>query len=94
MPVGIDIAHVARLARLQLDDTELEIFAEQLATVVAHIETLQELDTDEIEPLVHALEQSNVLRPDEIRTGLSTAAALANAPQQDGGFFLVPAVLE
>lgn len=92
--MNIQVDHVARLARIDLDEAERELFAAQLHAVLSHFEKLNELETDEVDPMVHALEQPNVFRPDKPMPGLPTAAALKNAPHEDGGFFLVPQVLE
>ena len=64
-----------------------------MGQIVAYVESLAELDTEKVEPMAHALDVSNVFATDEQRPSLDRAAALANAPHQDGEFYLVPAVL-
>ncbi len=88
-----DIRKVASLARLEFSDSELIQFTDQLAKIVAFVEQLDEVDTTGVAPLAHPLEIHTVLRQDIHRPGLSREAALANAPNQDGEFFLVPPVM-
>lgn len=88
-----DVAKVALLARLRLDDDELERMTRQLGQIVAYVEQLAELDTDEVEPMVHAVELSNVFADDELGKSLDREAALANAPKRDEECYRVPAVL-
>ena len=85
---------VAHLSRLQLSDAEVAQMTPQLASIVGYVDQLQKINTDSVEPLVHALEQVNVFRQDELGTSLSPAEALANAPERIGNFFQVPAVLD
>ncbi len=66
---------------------------EQLGQIVGYVESLAELNTDNVEPMAHALEVSNVFAADEVRPSLPREAALANAPHHDREFYLVPAVL-
>lgn len=89
-----DAAKVARLARLELTDAELESFTGQLGRILDYVAILDELNVDEVEPMVHAVELPNVLRPDDLTPSLPRAAALANAPKTDGKYFLVPAIIE
>jgi aspartyl-tRNA(Asn)/glutamyl-tRNA(Gln) amidotransferase subunit C len=88
-----DVEKVALLARLKLTDDELALMTAQLGQIVEYVEQLGELDTDEVEPMAHAVEVTNVFRPDEPRESLPREAALANAPKADGECYLVPAVL-
>ena len=81
------------LGRLRLTPEELDKMTVQLGAIVGYIDQLAELNTDDIEPMAHAVELTNVFRADEERPSLPRADALANAPQQDGEFYLVPAVL-
>ena len=89
-----DVERVALLARLDLDDDQVDALTPQMADIVAYVDSLAEVDTAGVEPMVHAVELANVLRPDEVRPGLSHEAALANAPRKDAVGFRVPAVLE
>jgi len=89
-----DVRKVARLARLQLTDAEIELYARQLGQVLEYVELLRAVDTSGIEPMAHAIEMQNVFRADEPSPSLPRAAALANAPQSDGRHFLVPAILD
>lgn len=87
-------AQVAKLARLELSDEELSSLSGQLSAILDYVAVLDELDVAKVEPMVHAVELSNVLRPDELKPSLPRQAALANAPRTDGKHFLVPAIIE
>jgi aspartyl-tRNA(Asn)/glutamyl-tRNA(Gln) amidotransferase subunit C len=89
-----EVRWVAKLARLQLSDTDLETMTKQLAAIVDYVNQLQQVNTDGVEPLNHALPVHNVFRDDELRPSLPIDAALANAPDRRGDFYGVPAVLE
>ncbi len=81
------VNHVARLARLELSDEEVERMALELSKVLDHIEKIRELDLDGVEPTSHVIDVVNALRADEPRPSLSREAALASAPEPvDGGF--------
>jgi aspartyl-tRNA(Asn)/glutamyl-tRNA(Gln) amidotransferase subunit C len=82
-----EVRHVADLARLGLDESEVETFAAQFAAVLERFETLDEVPAVDAEP-----ELTDVLRPDERREGLSQAEALANAPETEDGYFVGPRV--
>ena len=88
-----DVEKVSLLGRLKLTPEELDLMTAQLGQIVGYVELLSELDTENVEPLAHALEIVNVFRADEVRPSLTAADALANAPSADGEFYLVPAVL-
>ena len=85
---------VARLARLDLTDAEVDRFSGELGSILEYIEKLNELDTDNVEPLAHCLPIHNVFRDDRVRTSLSNEQALANAPQRADEYFKVPRVLD
>jgi aspartyl-tRNA(Asn)/glutamyl-tRNA(Gln) amidotransferase subunit C len=87
------VEKVSLLARLRLSDAELETLTAQLGQVVDYMELLAELDTENVEPMAHAVELSNVFRADELRPSFDRAEMLARAPHADGEFYLVPAVL-
>ena len=88
-----DVEKVSLLARLELTPEELDTMTQQLGQIVGYVELLAELDTENVQPMAHALDVANVFAEDEVRPSLDRAAALANAPHQDGHFYLVPAVL-
>jgi len=88
-----DVEKVSLLARLKLAPAELDTLTAQLGQIVAYVEQLNELNTDGVEPMAHAVEVANVFRADEPRASLLREQALANAPRQDGECYLVPAVL-
>ena len=89
-----DVEHVARLSRLALSDAEIEKMREQLAAILAHIDTLRALDTEQVEPTSHAVPMENVMREDEPRPSLPQEAMLANAPDRSTDFFRVPRIIE
>ena len=95
MPLSRDeVRHVALLARLGLEAGEEELYAEQLSGILAHIDRLQKLNTDEIAPTAQVVEVESRLRDDEPRPSLSQEEALANAPAVVDGFFRVPTIQE
>jgi aspartyl-tRNA(Asn)/glutamyl-tRNA(Gln) amidotransferase subunit C len=97
MPQKIDrqqVRKVAKLARLDLTEAEIEEFTGQLGAILEYVEKMNELDTAAVEPLAHCLPIHNVFRADEVRESLGTEQTLANAPQRDGPFFKVPKILE
>lgn len=88
------VRKVARLARIQLTEADVDRFTRQLGQVLGYVEMLGELNTDGVEPLAHPLEIENVLREDEPTPSLSQDAALSNSPKSDGKYFLVPQILD
>src|SRR5436190_6596880 len=78
---------VAHLARLELTDAELALMTRQLSAILDYVAQLQQVDTDGVEPLVHAIELHNVFRDDEPAPSLPGEAALANAPERRGDFY-------
>lgn len=88
------VEHIAELARLQLTDAEIEMYAGQLSAILEYVEQLKEIDTSDISPTASVLPLKNVLRVDEAQPSLPTDTALANAPDSADGQFRVPAVLE
>lgn len=97
MTAKIDEAQVRRVAllsRLELSDREVAQFSTQLSDIVAYIEKLNELDTENVEPLAHCLPVKNVLREDVPGPSLTNEQALANAPQRQDEYFKVPKILD
>ena len=89
-----DVLKVATLARLKLTDAEIDDYTAKLGGILEYVASLDEIDTEEVDPMVHAVELSNVFRADDTSPSLSREAALSNAPKTDGQFFLVPQILE
>ena len=89
-----DIRKVAELARLNLSEQEVTELRPQLSKLIDYVAVLEEVDTEEVEPMVHAVEQTNVFRDDVPTESLPRDEALANAPKTDGKFFLVPPIIE
>lgn len=89
-----EVRWVAHLARLELSDAELVALTRQLSAILDYVEQLRDVPTDGVEPLAHPLAVHNVFRDDTPAPSLPVDAALANAPQRQGDFYSVPAVLE
>jgi aspartyl-tRNA(Asn)/glutamyl-tRNA(Gln) amidotransferase subunit C len=88
-----DVAHVARLARLELTDEELATYTAQLAGILEHAADVAALDTTGVEPTAHPLPLVNVLRADEPRPGVDRDEVLAAAPAVEDRRFRVPPIL-
>ena len=82
------------LARIGLEPGDEDFYAEQLSGILAHIDCLQQVNTDDIPPTAQVVEIVNQLREDEPRPGLTQEDALANAPAAQDGFFRVPSIQE
>lgn len=89
-----DVEHVARLARLTVAPEELKIMTEQMDAVLGYVDKLNELDTEGVEPMAHAVPMSNAFREDEINPAIGIERALQNAPVSGEGCFTVPKVIE
>lgn len=88
-----DVVKVSLLGRLRLRDDELDRMTHQLTQIVSYMELLSEVDTDQVEPMAHAVERSNVFAEDLPRPSLDRDVALSNAPKRDEECYRVPAVL-
>lgn len=88
-----DVEKVSLLARLHVPPAQLDAMTVQLARIVAYVEQLQELNTQDVAPLAHALDLENVLADDTLGQSLEREQALANAPKRDAECYRVPAVL-
>ena len=89
-----EILKVAALARLTLSEAEIHEYGRQLTDILGYVETLNEVDVDDAEPMPHAVDERNVFRSDERAASLPREQALSNAPKTDGQYFLVPQILE
>lgn len=88
-----EVLRVAELARLELTEAEKTRMTEQMNQILNYMETLNELETEGIEPMTHAIQLQNVFRPDEVKESLERELGLSNAPQSDGVNFIVPKVI-
>jgi len=88
------VKKVARLARLELDEGELEAARVKLSSIMTFVEQLSEVDTDNVEPLANVVDIKLRLRADEVTDGGIQSDVLANAPEALEGFFVVPKVVE
>jgi aspartyl-tRNA(Asn)/glutamyl-tRNA(Gln) amidotransferase subunit C len=88
-----DVAHVAHLARLGLTEAELARLEGQLNHILDQYAKLAELDTEAIPPTAQTIELENILREDAVLPSFTPEEALANAPERDGDFIVVPAIL-
>ena len=89
-----EVLHVADLARLNIDESLIETFAKQLGSILEYMETLNQIDTAEIEPTSHAIDIANAFRDDLPHLHLGRKEALSNAPEAKNGSFIVPKVIE
>ena len=89
-----DVEYVAGLAQLSLDDAAKERLVTELGSILAYMDKLNELDTSDVEPMMHVLEMTNVFRDDVVGESLPRQRALGNAPKSDEDYFLVPRILE
>ena len=91
MPIDREqLLHVARLARLELHEEEVERLEAQLNDILDAVSKVSELDLSDVPPTSHPLDVVNVWAADEPRPCLTLEEALANAPEREGGFFKVP----
>ncbi len=90
----IDVAYVAQLARLKLDEDEAALFQAQLADIVGYVRKVSEPDVSGVEATAHGMAVENVFRKDEVRDGMAHDDAMANAPAVRHGLFVVPKILE
>jgi len=89
-----DVAHVAELAHLALSEEEIARLQRELNRILEHFAELQQLKTDDVEPMSHAVPMVNVLREDAVRPSLPIDAVVGNAPDRADEFFRVPRIVE
>jgi aspartyl-tRNA(Asn)/glutamyl-tRNA(Gln) amidotransferase subunit C len=89
-----EVAHLARLSRLALDDDELDHLAGQLDVIIGAVARVSEVAADDIPPTSHAVPMTNVFRPDVLQPCLSQEEALSGAPAVEDGRFRVPRILD
>lgn len=88
------VKKIAFLSRLKIEDDKLEATKDEFNKILQWVEQLNEVDTDDVEPLVSVNENNLLLRRDEVTEGNQAEAVLANAPQKEYGYFIVPKVVE
>ena len=88
------VEHVAALARLALEDRELDTLTGQMDAILGYVDKLNELDTEGIVPTAHAVPMENAFRVDEVASSFANEEALGNAPAAQKGCFRVPKVIE
>ena len=87
-----DVEHVAKLARLELTEEEKELYTKQLGDVLKYVDQMNEVDTSNVEPMSHAIDFVNVMREDKVVYEQTKEALMANAPDEENGFFRVPKI--
>lgn len=89
-----DVKYIADLAKLHLNEVEIENYAQQLGVILGYMEKLNELDTSHVEPTSYILDSHNVFRKDRVKPSLDIKEVLNNAPSQEKNYFKVPKVVE
>ncbi|BCS98233.1 aspartyl/glutamyl-tRNA(Asn/Gln) amidotransferase subunit C [Desulfoluna limicola] len=88
-----EVLYVANLARLNVDENDVEKLAAQIGNILSYVDTLEKADTDGVEPTTHAIDLTNALREDVVHTHPGAEETLANAPEKEDGMFVVPKVV-
>jgi aspartyl-tRNA(Asn)/glutamyl-tRNA(Gln) amidotransferase subunit C len=88
-----EVIQVAHLARLTIDEDDIEMFADQIGEILNYMDTIKQADTRDTAGTSHAISQVNAFREDELKPSLAKGEVLANAPNKDDGDFLVPKVI-
>jgi aspartyl-tRNA(Asn)/glutamyl-tRNA(Gln) amidotransferase subunit C len=89
-----EVQHIAKLARVGLSEEDIARFQEQLSSILDYFEALRQVDTEGVPPTSHSLPLQNVFREDDPKASYPKEEVLANAPQEEEGYFRVRAVLE
>ena len=87
-----DVEHVAKLARLELTEEEKELYTKQLGDVLKYVDQMNEVDTSSVKPMSHAVDFVNVMREDKVVYEHTKDELMANAPDEENGFFRVPKI--
>lgn len=88
-----EVAHVGRLARLHLEEGAVDLYTKQLGDILAYIDTLNRLDTEDVAATSHAISVTNAFREDEVKPSIAVESALKNAPEQEDASFIVPKII-
>ena len=89
-----DVEYVAGLAQLDLDAAAKTRLAQEMSDILSYMDKLNELNTDGVEPMMHAMALTNVFREDEVKPSLPRELALRGAPVHDNEYFMVPKILD
>ena len=89
-----DVLHVAKLARLELDEAEIERLMKDLGSILGYVEELRQLDTAKVPETAHVAVEATPLRDDVVEPGFLPEVALSEAPKKSGGGFAVPAFVD
>lgn len=89
-----DVAHLAHLARLEVTDDEVDVFAGQLESILAHVASISEVVADDVPAMSHNVPMTNVTRPDVVTPSLDRDEVLAAAPAAEQDRFRVPRILD
>jgi len=89
-----DVKHIAKLAKLEIKENEINEFTSQLNQVLKYVDKLNELDTDNVKPLSHPVEAKNVFREDILKNSIPTEDALKNSASKTDKYFKVPKVIK
>jgi len=87
-----DTIHVAKLARLELSEQEVDKFSNQLGNILGYVEQMNEIDTTNVKPMAHPFDVVNVMREDEVCYENTKEELMQNAPEEEDGFFKVPKI--
>ena len=87
------VEHIAKLASLELTEEEKKLFSNQLGEILNYAESINELDTENVEPTFHPIRITNIFREDEPGTSISHELALSNAPKKEKDYFKIPKIL-
>ncbi len=87
-----DVKHVAKLARLELTEDEIIKYSRQLGEILKYVEQMNEVNTDNIEPMAHPVPVYNVMRDDAVKYEQTKEEMMSNAPYEENGFFRVPKI--
>ncbi|MCA9778646.1 MAG: Asp-tRNA(Asn)/Glu-tRNA(Gln) amidotransferase subunit GatC [Candidatus Eremiobacteraeota bacterium] len=89
-----DVEYVAGLAQLDLDDAAKSRLVQEMSDILSYMDKLNELDTDGVEPMMHAMALTNIFREDEVKPSMPRELALRGAPMHDTEYFMVPKILD
>jgi aspartyl-tRNA(Asn)/glutamyl-tRNA(Gln) amidotransferase subunit C len=88
------IDHVSKLAHLEFSEDELSAITPQFSKILDYIDELSKIDLEGVEPMTHVLDNTNVMRDDEVKESITVQEALKNAPKHNDIFFKVPKVFD